>query len=307
MPATMPRATTRIALNNVLFATDFSPVARAALPYALAITRHFEGTLHAVHVIPEMDILVHSQTNAPTFESAFDAESRAALERMHDFISESGDSPHQAYVCRGKISDAITDIICRQDIDLLVLGTHGRTGLGKLVIGSVAEELLRQVPCPVLTIGPKAQGPVTEEFDPATKDIRPVDLDLKQIICAVEFTPQSITVVPFAISMAEEFQSRLGLLHVIDQHVPVPSSLALQRLEDLVPEEAALWCTPEAIVKFGTPSEKILEVASERNADLIVLGAKAAKTHSTGASHFPWSTAHVVIANASCPVLTVRK
>lgn len=307
MPATMPRVATRIALSNVLFATDFSAVAHAALPYALALTRHFEGTLHAVHVIQEMDILIHSQTNAPTFESAFDAESRAALERMQDFISGSGDSAEQAYVCHGKISDVITDIICRQHIDLLVLGTHGRTGIGKLVIGSVAEELLRQVPCPVLTIGPKVRRRVIEEFDPATKDIRPVDLDLKQIICAVDFTSECTVAVPFAISMAEEFQSRLGLLHVIDEHVPVPSSLALQRLEDLVPEEVALWCTPEAIVKFGTPAEKILEVASQRDADLIVLGAKAAKAHLTGASHFLWSTAHAVIANASCPVLTVRK
>jgi nucleotide-binding universal stress UspA family protein len=308
MPTIEQKTSTRISLSNILFATDFSAAAHAALPYALAISHHYEGTLHAVHVIPEMDILVHPQTTTPiTFESAFDNESRAAIETMRDLIPELENMPHKAYVCRGKVWDVLSEIISEQRIDLLVLGTHGRRGIGKLVMGSIAEEVLRQASCPVLTVGPKASGRVKEEFDPTTKDIRPADIELKKIIYAVDFSPESLAAAPFAVSLAEEFQARLGLLHVIDQHLPTPTKLVLQRLENLVPEEMALWCAPEAIVKFGAPAEKILQVASECNADLIVLGVRAAKAHLGTASHLPWSTAHTVIADASCPVLTIRK
>jgi nucleotide-binding universal stress UspA family protein len=306
MSLTIQTTSMRISLSNILFATDFSAAARAALPYALAFTRHFGGTLHAVHVIPEMDILIHPEISSPRCESTFDPESQAALQRMQNLIPELGDGPHQAYVCRGKIWDVVSDILSREQIDLLVLGTHGRTGVGKLLLGSVAEELLRQAQCPVLTVGPRASGRVIEEFNPTTKDIRPADLELKQIICAVDFDPESLSAVPFAISLAEEFQARLGLLHVIDEHQATPTKLVLHRLENLIPEDATLWCTPETIVRFGRPGEKILQVASELNADLIVLGVKVAKTHLTSASHFPWSTVHAVIASASCPVLTVR-
>lgn len=307
MPATIQNTSTRISLSNVLFATDFSGAAHAALPYALAISRHYGGTLHAVHVISEMDILVHPQATSPvTFESAFDPESRAALEQMRDLIPELENACYQTYVCRGEIWGVLSEIIAQQKIDLLVLGTRGRTRIGKLLLGSVAEDLLRKATCPVLTVGPRASSRVMEECEPATEYLGHADLDLRQIICAVDFTPECFPAVQYAISLAEEFQARLALLHVIDQQQPTPTKFVLQRLEDLIPEEASLWCMPQSMVKFGKPGEGIVQVASEFNADLLVLGVRADKPHLTSAAHFPWSTAHIVIANASCPVLTVR-
>jgi len=307
MPLAEQKASTRISLKNVLFATDFSAVAQAALPYAVAISRHYGSTLHAVHVIPDFNILVHPQAVDPvTFEFAYEAEKRAALKHMRVLVPDLLSINHHMYIRHGGIWDALSEIMSQQQIDLLVLGTHGRRGLSKLITGSVAEELVRLAPCPVLTVGPKVSGVVKEEFDEALQDIRPAEIELKQIIFAMDFNPESLAAAPFAISLAEEFQARLGLVYVIPKDLPTPSRQVLQRLEHLVPAEAALWCRPENLVKFGKPAEQILQCASERSADLIVLGVRSAKAHLGSATHFPWSTAHRVIAGASCPVMTVR-
>jgi nucleotide-binding universal stress UspA family protein len=305
MPLVEQKTSTRVALDNVLFTTDFSPAAHAALPYALAISRHYGSTLHTLHVIPEFDILVHPHGTTPgSFESAYEEERRGALKRMRDLAPELREVPHHN-IRRGNVWDAVSEIIAEQHIDLLVIGTHGRSGLGKLLLGSVAEELLRQAPCPVLTVGPKASTGIREEFDETAQDIV-TDLELKQIIFAVDFNPESLAAAPFAISLAEEFQARLGLLYVIEHSEPHTSHLVRERLENLVPEEAALWCRPETIVRFGVAAEKIVQAARDCHADLIVLGVRAAKAHLSAATHFPWSTAHRVIAGAPCPVLTVR-
>ena len=302
-----PKVSTRILLKNVLFATDFSSAAHAALPYALAIARHYASTLHVVHVVPELDILIRPDpAGSMNYESIFAEESRIALEKIRDLIPELENMPHQAHVCRGKTWTALSDVIRRQRIDLLVTGTHGRSGLGKLLMGSVAEELLRQAPCPVLTVGPKAGGRTKEEFDQSGRKRRTAEIEIKQIIFATDFSPESLEAVPLAISLADEFRARLGLVHVIDPHRPIPSQLVLHRLRAVVPEEAELWCTTEVIVKCGVPEEEILEAAAEHNADLIVLGARSAKAHLVSATHFPWSTAHRIVVGANCPVLTVR-
>jgi nucleotide-binding universal stress UspA family protein len=307
MPVVEPQINARISLKNVLFATDFSVSAQSALPYAVAISRHFGSTLHAVHVISDFNIMVHPQAIDPvTFESAYEAETCAALEKMRALAPDLRSVVHQTYVRHGDVWDALSEIIAEQHIDLLVLGTHGRSGLRKLIMGSVAEASARQALCPVLTVPPKASGLVKEEFDEAVQETRPAEIALKQIIFAVDFNPASLAAAPFAISLAEEFQARLGLVYVIPQELPTPSRLVLQRLGDLVSPEAALWCRPEHVVKFGSPAEQILQCASERSADLIILGVRSAKAHLGSATHFPWSTAHKVIAGASCPVLTVR-
>jgi nucleotide-binding universal stress UspA family protein len=305
------KTSTRIALNNVLFATDFSAAAEAALPYAVAICRRYGSTLHAVHVIPEFNILVHAETvNPVTFESAYEAELHDARERMKHLRPDLEGIPHHTYIHRGKLWNVLSQILSEERIDLLIVGTHGRTGVGKLLMGSVAEEIVRQATCPVLTVGPNASGRIKQEFQTDGKDFAPAELELRQILFATDFTPESLAGAPFAISLAEEFQARLALLHVIEEHDrerPSPTEWALERLGRLVPSEASLWCKAESFVKFGSPAECILQAASEHNPDLIVLGVRPAGRRLGAVTHLPWATAHKVIAHASCPVLTVRK
>jgi len=101
------------------------------------------------------------------------------------------------------------------------------------------------------------------------------------------------------------------MLHVMGEYVdlhkkPGPIEKALQRLEEMVPEDSGLWFKPEAVVEFGDPSYGTLDVAREQKADLIVLAVRPAKDHPSMSAHSPWATAHQVIAGARCPVLTVR-
>src|SRR5215467_396439 len=198
---------TRISVNNVLYATDFSTAACMALPYALAICRHYEGVLHVVHVIQDFDILFQAEgVNPVTFEKTWEAKNRNAMERIRKLSPNLAGTPHHTYVRRGKIRDEISEIVADQHIDLLVLGTHGREGIGQLVVGSVAEELLRQASCPVLTVGPKVSGKLKREFDGSGKDFRTAEIELRQIVFAIDVSPESLAAAPFAISLAEEFQ-----------------------------------------------------------------------------------------------------
>jgi nucleotide-binding universal stress UspA family protein len=133
------KTSTRIALNNVLFATDFSAAAETALPYAVAICRRYGSTLHAAHVIQELSILVHGETvNPVTFESADGADLSEAREQMMHLVADLKCIPHHTYIRRGNIWNVISTILGKQRIDLLIVGTHGRSGVGKLLMGSVA-------------------------------------------------------------------------------------------------------------------------------------------------------------------------
>ena len=305
-----PGTNTRVSLKNVLFATDFSSVAEGALAYALAICRHYGSMLHATHAIPEVNILVKAETVAPDIlDSGYETIRRDAIERMMHLSPALENIPHHIYVRRGNVWNVLSEIITKEHVDLVVLGTHGRTGLGKLLMGSVAEEILHQAPCPVLTIGPRACGGLRQEFQPDGKELAPEEIEFREIIFATDFSPESVAATRFAISLAEEFQARLGLLHVIEEHdrdQPSPTDWALERLERLVPEDAALRCKPAIVIKFGSPAECILKAAAERNADLIVLGVRPA-AHLGIAAHLTRGTTHKVVAHSCCPVLTVRQ
>jgi len=129
-------------------------------------------------------------------------------------------------------------------------------------------------------------------------------------VYATDFSPESLAAAPFATSLAQEFQARLTLLHVIEKIGDLdptsrPIDHALQRLESLVPAEAGLWCSTKPSVQYGPPAERILQAALDCKADVIVLGVRAAAGHLGAATHLPWATAHKVIAHAHCPVLTI--
>src|ERR1051326_3839617 len=151
-----PAEKSAIAVKNVLFATDFSETAESALPYAIAICRHFGSILHSVHVLSETSTLfmtggVDYVSASTIYEDAY----TDAKERLDHMALRMEGIPHHNHVRHGFLWKSLAAVIDENKIDLIVVGTHGRTGLGKLVLGSVAENILRHAPCPVLTIGPK--------------------------------------------------------------------------------------------------------------------------------------------------------
>jgi nucleotide-binding universal stress UspA family protein len=135
----------------------------------------------------------------------------------------------------------------------------------------------------------------------------------REILYATDFSPESQGAAAYAVSLAQEFQSRLILLHMIPE--PEADDLVSatdvttsseKLLRELVPPEAEAWCKPEYFVERGNAAEKILEIAKLRETDLIVLGVRREEGVPGAATHLPIATAHKVVSHATCPVLTVR-
>ena len=291
-------AKTAVGFRNILFATDFSAAAAGAIPYVKRIAKHYEANVVVLHVHPSA---VNPMTPPETW--AADAAAEEARDQRHreELLNIFAGIPTQVRIEEGGIESSLETAIEKNNIDLVVIGTRGRTGFGKLLLGSVAEEILRTVTCPVLTVGPHADL------------ARGSDGQIREILYATDFASQTQTSAAYAVSLAQEFQARLVLLHVVPQLEPndlvmasdvIKSSKAL--LQKLVPAEAMAWCKPEYYVQEGNPAEKILDLAHLRESDVIVLGVKREEGVPGAATHLPIATAHKVVSHATCPVLTVR-
>lgn len=281
-----------ITFDNILFATDFSKQSNVALPFALSIAHKYGSRIIATHVLTPPPL-----GNFPTIE--VQALAAQALREAHDYSTELGRRlgaiPHETLLRKGEIWDELSAIAKEKNIDLIVLGTHGRAGVSKLLIGSVAERIFRQSTCPVLTVGPNVSG------EPGSV------ADIHTILCPIDFTPESLAAFPYAVSLAQENQARLYLMNVSPAPVyDFEKSSLITRLKALVPEEANLWCEPKAFVESGEPADRILEDAEELGVDLIVLGIRAVSTLAGTRTHLGTATAYKVVSHAICPVLSVR-
>ena len=299
-------------VKNVLFATDFSATSEAALPYATAICRRFGATLHAVHVISDASLLVMTGgVDYVSMGTLYDDAQAEAKQKLEQLAIHCEGIVHRNHVRHGQVWKNLAGIIEENAVDLIVVGTHGRGGLGKLLLGSVAEDILRHASCPVLTIGPKVSGRAKlPAFQNHTRDLAPVELEMRQIVFATNFTRNSARVAQEAIALAEEFRARLTLIHVIEDYTqlgrtPGPIEDCVHRLQELIPSGNTLLYLPEIVIEFGAAADRILKVAGEREADMLVLGARSSAD--VGTTRLPWSVAHHVIANALCPVLTIRE
>jgi nucleotide-binding universal stress UspA family protein len=300
-----------LSIKNVLYPTDFSPISEAALPYATAICRRFRSTLHLAHVLSDAGLLmmtggVDYVSMGTIYEDAQDE----AKDKLDQISARFEAIPHRSYVRHGFVWKSLADIIHANEIDLLVVGTHGRTGFGKLLLGSVAEDILRHAPCPVLTVGPKVSGRAKlPAFQNRGRDLAPAELEPRQIVVATDFASSAAKLAQAGASLAEEFHARLTLMHVMEDYShlgrdPEPIETNLQKLRDLIPNHAELQYVPETLLEFGQAPARILQAAEEREADMILLGARAYSD--VGTTHLP-SVAHHVIAHAHCPVLTIRE
>ena len=299
---------TQVSIKNVLHATDFSPTSNSAIPYATAICRRFGATLHTVHVLSEAgSLLMAGGTDYVSMGTLYDDAQNAAKERLEQLSASFEGIRHHNYVGHGPVWGSLHAVVQKAEIDLIVVGTHGRTGLGKLLLGSVAEDILRHAPCPVLTIGPSVTGRAKLPAFPITQhNLAPAELDVRQIVFATNLAYDAAAIAQATAKLAAKFGARLTLLHVIEDHRRERWTMdeGIRQLKSLVPPGMVPQCTPDAVLEFGSAWDRILKVASELDADLIVLGARPAAL--AGSTHLPWSTAHQVIAHAPCPVLTIR-
>ena len=286
-------AKTPVMLRNILMAVDFSPSSNAAVLYASAIARRYGSRIYLAHVIrPDIYQLVSPEALGTVLDQAHhDAEQHMSKILISGRLRG---IQHQVLLGQGELWTVFSRLIEEHEIDLVVSGTHGRTGLEKMLIGSVAEKVFRLSPCPVMTVGPRASGMVPDE------------VEFRHVLLATDFTAAADHATAYALSLAQEHQAELTLLHVVE-HAPEAGRPAVptivEQLEALVPPDAELWCTPACTVEFGSPADGILKAAEEHKADLIVLGVRY-RDHTF--SHLLPATAYRVVCRAQCPVLTVR-
>lgn len=290
----------RVTLKNILFLTDFSEPSEHALPFALAMAREFGAKLHALHVmIPQ----AYTYTTPELMDLALKAQEECTESAMQRVDAQMAGLVHKTHIVRGTgLWLPLVEVMNDCSADMLVLGTHGRTGSQKLLLGSVAEEIFRLSAVPVLTIGPE----VRSSTHTAAR--------FRRVLFATDFSEESRAAVPYAISLAQENQAELVLLHVIpgrkdhEERPPTEISIAnaMHELYEMVPPETELWCRPEPAVRYGEPAPTILATAEEKAADLIVLGVRSAVGRLGAATHLERAVAHKVVSHAKCPVLTVR-
>ena len=288
-------SSTRVAVTNILFLTDFTDASRPAMEYGIAIALRYGAKLYVGHVeVPEP----MSALEGPALTTFFDAQREQRRAALGELVKPD-QMETMVLLAQGSIESVIQRWTVQHGIDLIVIGTQGKQGLQRMLLGSTAELILRIADCPVVTVGPHVP---TDKYDGTHID---------RVLFATDLTPQSEYAVSHALSFAHERCARLTCLHVIDSagsagsagHRRRSVSECEKELRSLIPSDAALWCEPNVVVAEGEPGEEILEFAGRDNSDLIVLGLPRENTFS---SRFRSGVAYRVVSNAPCPVLTVR-
>ena len=294
-------------IRQILCPIDFSPFARRALDHAGVLARWYGAGLTVLHVSSLMPTLLGMEpaVNAATL-APFDRETLGR--ELLEFVGATANAtPRPQLVVRaGPAAATILGYAAENDVDLIVLGTHGRTGFERFVLGSVTEKVVRKARCAVLTV-------------PSGAPDAPQRPLFARILCGTDFSPASDRAAQYALSLAQEAKGQLTMLHVVEwlpdhSFAKFPGfdvdrfrrSLltdARARTEALVPEEARAWCETDTRVVCGKPYEEILRIAQNDAADLVVLGVHG---HGPIDRVLFGSTPQQVVRQAHCPVLTVR-
>jgi nucleotide-binding universal stress UspA family protein len=291
-----------ITIRRILCPIDFSDASRHALAHAVAVGRWFDARLTVLHVgSPGAPPVLFTDVSGPDREGLPELKNQ-----VQDWLSGAG--------AAGLVTDVVigegdpTACILKSAVsvaaDLIVIGTHGRGGFERLVLGSVAEKVLRKANCPVLTVPPPA--------------IATSKLPFTHVLCPVDFSDSSLAALGFAFSLAQESNARVTVLHVFEwtsddacaKRVLETSEYHRQlevetrhRLEALIPDDVRNWCQPETRMAFGKVYEQILNLTAGEHVDLVVMGVQGRNPLDL---MLFGSATNQVVRRATCPVLTLR-
>jgi len=283
---------TGIGFHRVLAAIDFSPSSIKALNHAIEIARTYGARFYLAHVVSSIGYVM---VGADAVVAAEDTAAQQ-LKELEQRLSHSGaltGLPHEMLVCHGDVWQQLGQVVREQGIDLIVLGTQGKTGLRKLALGSVAESVFQHALCPVLTVGPCAPA------DP------PLHAKLNHILFPTDLCPESAKAAAYAISLAREHDAELTVVHVREKgeagNIAEDKHEFIERFTGQVSGDLPhKWWYEQQV---GLVDQTILALARDRHVGLIVLG-----LHSRRPLIHPhsWMHAYRIVSEACCPVLTVR-
>jgi nucleotide-binding universal stress UspA family protein len=298
----------RVKINRILCTTDFSDFSNQTFAFGTALAREFHATLLICHIVELPFAAMHEEVQFDPIEhqERMTAYAHKQLVRLID----AQDIDWAPLVAIGHAADEITRLVTQENIDLVISATHGRSGLKRLLLGSVTERLMRTLTCPLLIVRdhlssvPVKHGNV---FHP------------KKILVGCDFSADSTLAFQYGLSLAQEFEAELHLVHVIeppayqdiltsmdnverDYRCNITPQLR-QKLTQMVPEDARNWCNPITALLEGKSDEEIIRYAELNDIDLIVLGVRG---HGLVESLLVGSTTDRVARQAPCPVLSVR-
>jgi nucleotide-binding universal stress UspA family protein len=287
---------TRLSFKKILLATDFSVASERAGAYAKAVAQHFDSELEIASIFSPSVAATYEEAVVSMTPAQMRTIAEENLERFAQDLHLDGIDTQLVLTEDHSPSSALLELSLEHGADLIVTGTHAKTGLSRLILGSTAEQLLRRANCPVLTVGPSARPP--EEGL----------LTFKTILYATDLSPEAAKAASAAVAFAEDSAATLYCCCVLspsDEGLHTRDELEAsftRRMKKSVPEGAYDWCTPEFVVAYGEAAASILELAQKVNADLIVLGARRA---SFWINRVQDAMTPMLLANAKCPVLTV--
>ena len=296
-----------IDFKRILCPIDFSEGSTHAVEYAVAIARWYDAKITALHVLDrwfgwEPPILFAESGGVKSVPVNREQVSLMLGSCMLPAVR--AHVPFDTQIEQGDAADRILECARALTADLVVLGTHGRSGFERFLVGSVTEKVLRQASCPVLTVPPLA--------------VSVSKLPFSRVFCAVDFSEPSLQALQVALSLAQESDAQLTVLHVIDwpddetflaETFDTPDmrhqleTQTVQRLEALIPDEARVWCRPSVKVGVGKAYRQIVSEAADAAADLIVIGVHGRNVLDLT---LVGSTTNQVVRRATCPVLTIR-
>jgi nucleotide-binding universal stress UspA family protein len=288
-------------MRRILCPVDFSECSVMAFEYAVSLADRFGAELHVQHTIE----LWSDPVNVPP-TSVFDERRRLLLQegeaRLDRFIQAQSHRSvqHKRYVKVGLAADHILETAKEQAIDRIVMGTHGRRGLDRLMLGSVTERVLHHAPCPVLVVRKSLR-------DSADSDRPGHAFPFRRILCCTDFSDLSEKALEHAVSLTKEYGAELVLIHVLDEHVDASATVERTDSATLQLEQrlSAVSCDPGTVktaVRLGRAYQQIIQAATEINTDLVVVGARG--RNALDAAVFG-STAYRVIQLGPCPVLVI--
>jgi nucleotide-binding universal stress UspA family protein len=297
-----------IEFKRIICAVDFNESSVRALAHAAALARWYGAQLTVLHVVPTFESMPVRGDIGEPLRIVTPLPRERVLDEMRRSLDLATLSPDASPVAEsGDPHTTIIDHAVSEQADLIVLGTHGRRGFKRLLLGSVTEAVLRDSPCPVLTVPPRAPAGLPEA------------VTFKRILCPMDFSVSALQALGFALDLARQADGLVTLVHAIEwlpddapgtsAHFNVPEFRrqlvqdAQGRLRTLVAEESRTWVEVDDVVVFGRAYREVLREADTRSADLIVMGAQG-----SGGIELALfgSTTQQVVRGATCPVLTVR-
>jgi nucleotide-binding universal stress UspA family protein len=289
-------------IRRILCPTDFSEFSDIAFRYALSIAQHYRSKLFVEHVVESWQHPEAAFVPAHYYVEFRSHLLRKGQEELQKFVKNHANNEIQPepVVDQGIAADSILALAEAQEVDLIVMGTHGRRGFDRLMVGSVTERVLRKASCPVLAVHkPSHDFLSSREQDPS---------HLNRILFCTDFSENSLRALSHALSLTAEYNAELTLLHVL-KDIPSGSSIdeatatAMEQLDNLIPPEKPKAGRIKSIVRRGSAYEQIIQLALEAQTDVVIMAVRG--RGALNAAVFG-STTYRVIQLGPCPVLAVH-